>query len=78
MPQVRFIKRPYKQKHPYIALRGCVRTLELEREWGLRPQPGVEPLHPVLTTITITILIQTMTTAIQTMTTAIPIQYEDA
>ncbi len=35
-----------------IALRGCVRTLELEREWGLRPQPGVSPLHPVLTTMT--------------------------
>ncbi|WP_421658811.1 hypothetical protein [Leptothermofonsia sp. ETS-13] len=37
-----------------IALRGCVRTLELEleREWGLRPQPGVPPLHPVLTIMT--------------------------
>ncbi len=28
-----------------IALRGSIRTLELEREWGLRPQPGVPPLH---------------------------------
>ncbi len=35
-----------------IALRGCIRTLELERELGLRPQPGVPPLHPVLTIMT--------------------------
>ncbi|WP_421659247.1 hypothetical protein [Leptothermofonsia sp. ETS-13] len=41
---------------PFIALRGCVRTLELEREWGLCPQPGVPPLHPVLTIMTTAIL----------------------
>ncbi|WP_421657988.1 hypothetical protein [Leptothermofonsia sp. ETS-13] len=29
-----------------IALRRCVRTLELEREWGLRLQPGVPPPAP--------------------------------
>ncbi len=29
-----------------IALCGCVRTLELEREWGLRPQPGVSTPAP--------------------------------
>ncbi len=40
----------------FIVLRGCIRPLELEREWGLRPQPGVPPLYPVLLTITTAII----------------------
>ncbi len=46
---------PHTSLLTYIALRGCIRTLELEREWGLRPQPGVLPLHPVLSLMAIAI-----------------------
>jgi hypothetical protein len=31
-----------------IAIATLVRTLKTKGVWGLRPQPGVPPLHPVL------------------------------
>ncbi len=51
-----------------IGLRRCIRTLELEREWGLRPQPGVPPLHLILTTMIITIFCELKTPKITTLT----------
>jgi len=39
-----------------IAVATKVRTLGSKGVWGLRPQPGVPPLHPVLTNPSMAIL----------------------
>ena len=38
-----------------IAIATELRTLGLKGVWGLRPQPGVLPLHPVLTSMAMAI-----------------------
>jgi hypothetical protein len=39
----------------FIAVARLLRTLGLRGVWGLRPQPGVAPLHPVLSLVAIAI-----------------------
>ena len=40
---------------PTIAIATELRTFGLKGVWGLRPQPGVLPLHPVLTSMAMAI-----------------------
>ncbi len=40
----------------WLAFARLLRVLDLRGVWGLRPQLGVPPLHPVLSLVTMAIL----------------------